>query len=121
MSKNTQVEAPMQKKNVGYRIFAALFLLACVAVLFLPIKTFVSAWVLNEQTLLETFKAMFASDVKLFGVLPALISGNGDLVLVANLAIYLFALRLLLTIIFAFFAIVSRKAAPRRLRLAVLF
>lgn len=121
MSKNTQTEAPMQKKNVGYRIIAALFFLACVAVLFLPISTFTSAWVLEEQTLLETFKAMFASEAKLFGVLPALVSGTGSLELYANLAIYLFAICLVVTLFVSLFAILSRKSAPRRTRLAILF
>lgn len=121
MSKNTQTEAPMQKKNVGYRIIAALFFLACVAVLFLPISTFTSAWVLEEQTLLETFKAMFASEAKLFGVLPALIDGTGTLVTCANLAIYFFAVCLVVTLFVSLFAIFSKKSAPRRTRLAIFF
>ena len=53
MSKNTQTEAPKQKKNTGYRVLAALFFFACVAVLFLPVGTFTSAWVIEQKTLTE--------------------------------------------------------------------
>ena len=119
MSKNTNTQAPKQKKNVGYRLVALLFFFASVAVLFLPIGTFTSAWAIEEKTLLDTVKALLSSDVKLFGVLPALVETTGTLAITANLALYLFALGLVLTIVISFFAIVSRKNAPRRARRAV--
>lgn len=121
MSKNTQTEAPKQKSNVGYRLLAALFFLASVAVLFLPINAYTQAWALEVKTLTELFKVLFASEEKLFGVLPALIANTGIVSISATLAIYLFALCLLLTIIISFASIVSRKSAPRRTRLAIFF
>lgn len=116
MSKTTKTEAPKQKKNVGYRLLAALVFIACVAVLFLPISTFTSAWAIEKQTLIDTVKAIFASDVKMFGVLPVLVEGSGVLAISANVALYLFALAIIVAVILSFIAIFARKKAPCLIR-----
>lgn len=119
MSMTTKTEAPKQKKNVGYRLLAALVFIACVAVLFLPISTFTSAWAIEKQTLIKTIKAIFASDVKMFGVLPVLVAGNGILAISANVALYLFALAIVVAVICSFIAIFARKKAPGLIRTAL--
>ena len=121
MSKKTKTEAPKQKKNVGYRLLAALLLIACVAVLFLPISTFTGAWALEKQTLITTVKALLASNEKIFSVLPVLVEGAGILSIAANVALYLFALATVVAVLFSFIAIFARKKAPCLVRTALFF
>ena len=119
MSKNTQTEATMQK-NVGYRLLAALFFLVCVAVVFLPVGTFTSAWVVEQKTLIDTVKALLDSNEKLFGVVPVFFEQGTLMSKLPNLAIYFRVVTLLVAALVSFFAIFSSKSAPRRTRTAVL-
>ncbi len=119
MSKNTQTEAPKQKTNGGYRFLAALFFLACVVVLFIPVGTFTSAWAIEQKTLINTLKDLFASEGKIFGALPAFFGEEVWMAKAFNLAIYLRAVTLVIAIISSFFAIFSSESAPRRILTAV--
>ena len=108
-----------QKKNVGYRLLAALVFIACVAVLFLPISTFVGTWAIEKQTLVKTIKAVFNSDLKMLGFLPVLVKASGILAISANAALYLFALAIIVAAILSLIAIFARKKAPCLIRTAL--
>lgn len=118
MSKNTKTNAPKQKKNVGYRLLALVILAACAGILFLPISTFTSAWVIEKQTLIQSVQDILASDVKMFGILPVFVDGTGVLAPIANIALYLFILAVAIAAICSLIAIFSKKAAPGLVRTA---
>ena len=119
MSKTTKTNAPKQKKNAGYRLLALLILAACAGILFLPISTFTSAWVIEKQTLIQSVQDILASDVKMFGILPAFVDGTGILALSANVALYLLILATAISAVCALIAIFSKKAAPGLVRTAL--
>ena len=120
MSKNTQTEAPKQGKNVGYRLLAALFFLACVAVLFIPVGAFTSAWAVEQKTLINTVTELLKSEGKLFGALPAFFGEEIWMAKAFNLAIYLRVVTLVVAALLSLFAIFSSASAPRRIRAAVI-
>ncbi len=119
MSTTNTTSAAPKKKNVGYRLFAALLIIACVGICFLPISTITSLWNLEKQTLIDTVKAILASDTKLFGFLPVLASDGGVLSLVVNAAIYGFALTLVLACILSLIALFTAKGSPKLSRISL--
>ena len=119
MSKTTKTNAPKQKKNAGYRLLALLILAACAGILFLPISTFTSAWVVEKQTLIQSVQDLLASNVKMFGILPAFVDGTGTLALSANVALYLLILATVVAAVCSLVAIFSKKAAPGLVRTAL--
>ncbi len=120
MSKTTKTEAPKQKKNVGYRLLALLLLAACAGILFLPISTFTSAWVVEQQTLIQSVQDILASETKMFGIIPVFVDGTAIAPIVANAALYLFILTIAVSAVCSLIAIFSKKCAPGLVR-AVLF
>ncbi len=105
------VEAPKQKKG-GFRLLAILLLAACVGICFLNLTTFVSAWATKEQTLIDTFKALFDKanvNEKLFGLLPVLVAGKGMWVMTANLSLYAFVVALVVAAVLSLIAIFAGK------------
>ena len=116
MSKITKTEAPKQKKNVGYRLLALLLLAACAGILFLPISTFTSAWVVEQKALFQSVQDLLASQDKMFGLLPVFVAGEGILALSANVVLYFFILAIAIAAVCSLLAIFSRKAAPGLVR-----
>ncbi len=123
ISVETPTEAVSQptKKNVGYRVLAGLLMLACVGLFFLPIGSFVKFWEVGSRSLFETVKATFASDLKVFGILPVLTEADSYLALATNIPVYALVGILVLCFILAFIAIFAAKKAPAIVRLVVLF
>ena len=119
MSKITKTEAPKQKKNVGYRLLALLILAACAGILFLPISTFTSGWVVEKQTLIQSVQDILASETKMFGMLPVFVNGTGILALSANFALYFLVIAIAVAAICSLIAIFSKKAAPGLVRTAL--
>ena len=119
MSKTTKTNAPKQKKNAGYRLLALLILAACAGILFLPISTFTSAWVVEKQTLIQSVQDLLASDVKMFGILPAFVDGTGVLAPSANVALYLLILATAVAAVCSLVAIFSKKVSPALVRTAL--
>ncbi len=120
MSKTTKTEAPKQKKNVGYRLLALLLLAACAGILFLPISTFTSAWVVEQQTLIQSVQDILASETKMFGIIPVFVDGTGILLaLLANVVFYLFILMIAIAAVCSLIAIFSKKGAPGLVRTAL--
>ncbi len=102
-------QAPKAKKCVS-RWCAILFIVACaLVVFFVPFTTFNEDWSTKSSTLYETFEAVFAkgNDVKVFGFLPAQLSGNGNLVLFANVLPYAMALCLVVAVLLFLIALIN--------------
>ena len=121
MSRNTMTEATAEKTYLGYRLLSAILFASSLVVLFLPIRTFRSAWVVEEASFIKTIQALFASESKMFGLLPAFVEAKGIVGLFTNASFYLFLVSFVVSIIIAFCAIWSKKSAARRTRLAVFF
>lgn len=118
MSKNTHTEVVAEKTHLAQRLFAAFFFIVCLAVVFLPIKTYTAGWVVKEQSLFNSIKAIVASEDKLFGVLPAFVV-NGKAGIAATLALYVLTLTIVVSAVISFVAVWSKKSAPRRLQTAI--
>lgn len=119
MSKITKTEAPKQKKNVGSRLLGLLLLAVCAGILFLPISTFTSAWVVEQQTLIQSVQDILASEVKMFGMIPVFVDGTGFLAIAANVVLYFFILAIAVAAICSLIAIFSKKGAPGLVRIAM--
>lgn len=115
------VKAP---KYVAYRLFALLLALAPVAVLcLLPIYFMVGVGGFEQKTflavVLDCVKAfsgeaeLFVSETRLFGVLPVLFETDTICGMVTNAWIYVIALAIVLTVVFALISLFSGKAAKR--------
>ena len=119
MSKITKTEAPKQKKNVGSRLLGLLLLAVCAGILFLPISTFTSAWVVEQKTLIQSVQDLLASEVKMFGMIPVFVEGTGVVPTYANLALYLLVATIAIAAICSLIAIFSKKGAPGLVRTAM--
>ena len=75
---------------------------------------------LEQKTLIDTLKALFKSEGKLFGALPAFFGEEIWMSKAYNLAIYLRAVTLVIAALVSLFAIFSSENAPRRIRTAVI-
>lgn len=117
--------APEKKKNVGYRILAAILAIAPIVCLcLLPLNLIVSTTsgyaVYGEGTLLKAFIALFKKDLggfyegaiesTLFG-LPML-SGAGVVGKIMSLILYALPAAMIVTLVLAIIAVFSGKAAP---------
>ncbi len=109
-------------KNVGYRLLAALFALACVGAFFIPVKVlgyFNGSFTLSKSTFLyKIVLDLVQSDLKLFGFLPAFASNATLLSVSTTIVLYFFVLTLLIGFITSFIAIFARKKAPAIVRFA---
>lgn len=115
----TVEEAPV-RKNVLSRLFALVLLAVCGATFAVLQFNVVSKMPNVEQ--MEFWKVVMStieSKNTMFGVLPVFFQGkNGDLY---NISIYVFTLCGVLAALHAFFAIFSKKKAPRRVRRSLFF
>ncbi len=105
------VEAPKPKKSAA-RFCALVTLIACALVaLLVPFVTFKSDFSYEGKTLVATLTDLFKNDsgAKLFGFLPALFGGEGIAAIFANLLPYVFALFLIVAVIFALIGLISGK------------
>ena len=101
MSTNTQ----KQKKNVGYRLLALLFIALSVVALILPVKVFKTASAgleLQDLSIINAIKEALGSEYSPF------LTGN----LLAGVAIYVIALVAALNVILGLIALFSGKKAP---------
>ncbi|MBQ2769302.1 MAG: hypothetical protein IJF44_04960 [Clostridia bacterium] len=109
-------------KNVGYRLLAALFALACVGAFFIPMKVlgyFNGSFTLSNSTFLyKIVLDLVQSELKLFGFLPAFASGATILSVSTTIALYFFVLTLVIGFVTSFIAIFARKKAPALVRFA---
>ena len=116
MSKtNTQ---PAENKKVGYRLLAALFLIVCVAFVFLPMNFLKGTFTLEQSTLLKFIPELLKSETKLFGFLPV-VTGTSLLGTIASLVLYAFVLALVISVILSIIAIFVKK--PDGLVITVVF
>ncbi len=92
-----EATAKAPQKKARYRVLSFFALALCAALLILPLSTFTSAWAITEQSLaLDTLSALFAGEntAKVFGFLPAMFTGEGFMVTLAAIVLYV-------TVIFA--------------------
>ncbi len=110
---------PTQKKkrNVGYRLIAALFAVVCIGFCFLPVNVFGKALALQEKALWKIAIDVVKSDTKLFGFLPVL-AGTSTLGVGASVALYLLATVLVVGVVLCIIAIFTAKKSPALLRTA---
>lgn len=100
------------KKNVSYRLIAALLAVACVAFVFLPLKVLggvAGYFAHTEMALYEVATDIFDSGIKLWGFLPSFCEESW-LGIAATLSLYAFALTLVVGFICSFIAIFTKKA-----------
>ncbi len=113
---NTTTET--KKKNVVYKVFAAILALACVGICFLPINVFNGFWANGaiptaKQSIIKTVQALLSSDSKLFGFLPVLVySETSILAFAINAALYAFLLAIVVSFLLAIVAIFWTKLSP---------
>ena len=105
------------KKNVCYRLLAAIFALICVGFCFLPIHAFGVALTMQEKTLWKLAVDTVKSDTKIFGFLPVL-TGSSTLGVGASAALYLLAAVLLFGVLCCIVALFTAKKSPALLRVA---
>lgn len=134
--------APEKKKNIFYRVLAAILTVAPIVLLcVLPMALVLGGsgyTVYGKSTLLDAFLALFKKDgiskfyadagftgvasfeaFKLFG-LPVL-SGSGIVGKIMGAALYAFPVIMLLTVIFMVIALISGKKAPAMARVIAFF
>ncbi len=105
-----EVPAEAPKKKGGYRVLAFLSLLLCVGILLLPINVFIEAWTVSAQSIaLDSLSELFASDVKVFGFLPAFVDGTEIVELVANLTLYVLLLATVVAVVLSIIALITGK------------
>ena len=113
-SQQAETSAP-QKKNVVYRVFAALLAAISVAVVFLlPVFVLSGGKIENDWTLFEAIKEAFKSGNtnKLFGVLPSLVATTSIVDKIAAISFYAVLLMLALTVVFGVVTVFTSKKAP---------
>ena len=110
---------PKQSSNAFYRIFALLFALAPVAILyFLAVKvlSFKEGLVLENYKLLDLFIKLFTEEgfavSKLFDLVPLTCNNGSILGIVNNVMLYLIPVSMVVCILAGIVAIFARKAAP---------
>lgn len=104
------------KKNVTSRIFSALLVAMCVAVVFLLKVVTVTGARVGEATLFDTFKNLFSgAPFTLFGI-PALADPTYIEGQCATLALYLLTACLVISVILGVIAIFCGKKSPALLR-----
>lgn len=110
------------KKNVGYRLLAALFALACVGAFFIPFKAlgfFYGEFQISKPSMLyQIVIDLVTSEFKLFGFLPAFATDADLLPVCTTIVLYFFVLTLVIGFITSFIAIFARKKAPAAVRFA---
>lgn len=111
-----------KKKNVAYRLLAALIALLCIGVFALPLRVILmrgnGAYYLEKLYFFTTFQRLFESDSKILGFLPTL-SDSGMVAYIATIPYYLLVLALVTTFFVSFIAIFTAKASPTLVRIAV--
>lgn len=108
------------KKNVGYRLLAALIAVLCVVFVFLPIHVLKgenNVFSVEKLALFEKLADVFKSDNKLAGFLPTL-TGSTILGVLSTLVTYGFTLALVVGLVIAVIGIFARKKSPALVRLA---
>ncbi len=112
--------AKAPQKKGGYRVLALLSLLLCVALLILPLSTFTSAWVVTEQSIVDSLSALFAAEneATVFGFLPALFTGEDFAVTLAALSLYVALLFVAISAILSVFGVLCGKGKVSRSALA---
>ena len=101
------------KKNVSYRLLAALLVAACVAFVVLPLQvlgSYQGVFSIGELALYEVAQDIFDSGMKLWNVLPSFCDDATYLGIAATLALYVFAATIVVAFICAFIAIFTKKA-----------
>ena len=113
-SQPAETSAP-QKKNVVYRVFAALLAAISVAVVFLlPVFVLSGGKIESDWTLFEAIKEAFKSGNtnKLFGILPSLVATTGMVDKIAAISFYAVLLMLALTVVLGVVTVFTSKKAP---------
>lgn len=100
---------PAKKSTVWNRIFAAIFVAMCAAVVFLKIAV-VSGAAVVEMSLLDTVKDLFSDGAsKVFGAIPAIADTANIAGQFAAISLFMFLLSLVLTVIFGLITVISGK------------
>jgi hypothetical protein len=112
-----ETEQPQPKKKTFFpRLIGALLAIASIAIVFLNVQVIVGAATV-ETTLLKAIQDLLASDNKLFGALPALADTAGVAGQIATISLYVFALCLVLSVLFGIITVFN----PKALRATVFF
>ncbi|MBQ7879175.1 MAG: hypothetical protein IJ317_00855 [Clostridia bacterium] len=114
----TEEPAPKQKKNVGYRVFAAILAVAAIAVAFLC--KFAFLWLnleplsfTKELTFFNAVKDTFSEKAfKLFGIFPHAFPTDDIGGKIAALAFYASVCSLVLTVVLGVITVFTNKKAP---------
>ena len=109
-----------KKKNVLARLFCAILAALSVAVFFLPIVILTNAKILSAS-IFSQISELLGSEIKLFGILPALMDSSYAPGQLATMSLYGFALAMVLTFVCGFIGIFCSKKAPAMLRTTVCF
>ena len=118
MSNTNKPQTEKVNKKVGYRLLAALFAIACVGFIFLPINVVKGAFTFEQTTLLNLVPQLLGAETKLFGFLPVL-TGTSLLGATASLVLYALIAALALSFILAVIGIFVKN--PDGLVITVVF
>lgn len=115
--------ATPKKKNVAYRVFAALLAALAIGVFFVPFTYVITFAGIKEMSFFEAIKLLFTDGAydKLFGFIPSLVPTEPINGLFAVLSLYLMMLCSVLTVIFGIISIFCSKKAPAMLRITTYF
>ncbi len=103
-------EKPAKPKKGGYRVLALLSLAICAVLFFIPFNVFTKAWAIDSSdNLLAILPDLLKSNEKLFGFLPVLVGGSETVATVANLALYVLLLAIVLSAVLSLIAIFAGK------------
>ncbi len=115
-----------KKKNVAYRVFAALVVALAIGVLFIPYAHFFA----DDKFLFQPFKSSFFKAVlalikepfyTMFGFLPTLTDPSMFSGLMMTIALYIVLLCTVIAVILGIITIFCSKKAPAMLRVTVFF
>lgn len=115
------LNVPIQKKNAGYRVFAALLAVISVVAFFIPMFGYLNAFfVVEEEMLFKVLTDAISSDVKAFGFIPVL---TNELLLgeLTGVMLYVLVVGLAISFVLSFIALFSAKKSPRLLTTAATF
>lgn len=127
VTKNTSTpveETPQKKNNVGYRVLAGFIAIACLCMIFMPLRVIrmdavTKGFFVNKYYAFDVFRDLFTSDVKIFGFIPS-IMGTSTIGKLITFSQYFFALSVAVGFLFSVIAIIAAKAAPSLTRWATL-
>ncbi len=111
-----------KKKNVAYRVFAALVVALAVGVFFLPYARFLCGFIPVRDSFFNTVKLLFTEPpYTAFGFLPTCTDVSYTSGLISTVALYALFFFTVLSVLFGIITIFCSKKAPAMLRVTVFF